>query len=372
MKRKLKGVFAAAFAVCMAVMLAGCGPTIEYLYESDNLATAHSFYLELTKTELDSLNGAGNIRAGTTRWSVSAYVEKLAEVSGCAFQESATDSPYAVRLDKLDADADDSQYFTREKPKPEDEKWGFFVHEYKVTQKNPFYAVYDGLAGGESPSGGFVDIILNGSGTLPPIRECFAFPDGFDFGDTKVTFYFRARAGMQGDGAASETGGFTRYLKWTGTLRAFNNAEITYTFYRPNTLGWNVLALLIAAAVAAIIILATKNSKKLPRLVKIEPRRRPVPHLNVRDIDVFGLNAPPGGQVPPPFDAFGNPLPPQNGQGYPPPPYGNPYYPPYGYPLSPEQQRERAKRELDDIFAQGRPPQTPPPDEKQPDNDENK
>lgn len=279
--KRIKQAMLIAVCCLVAAVATGCGAELSYFYDSDNLVSTHNLLFSMPSDELTAADQLGRPRQTTggglqLKWTVSDYLSALADEIGATTQTDNANGLFRFQLDLVDAEEDDAydQYFSREKPVAYE--WGFFTYSGTVTQKNPFYGTLTALNSG-AQEGSIVSLIRDGNNSLPALHECFNLPDTVDPGELNVSFYLKAKPGMQGDGE-NETSVLTRYIRWNGTLNELDKKEITYTFYVPNSFGWNILALLLAFAVIGLIYLGTRNSKRQPRLLTVQPRFRPVPH----------------------------------------------------------------------------------------------
>ena len=119
-----------------------------------------------------------------------------------------------------------------------------------------------------------------------------------------------------------------KWAKWTA---AFDNEKrvITYSYTRPNPLGWYVVIAGVGALTVAIILLATRKSKKEPRMAEL--KKGPVHYRVEPDGTIRGDD---GSVYRDPFAT----------RVYRPGDYRSPY-------RTSREEAERAKRELEDIFS---------------------
>lgn len=150
----------------------------------------------------------------------------------------------------------------------------FFVYAIEVTQPNPFNGLradYDDAAEGQN--GSLMQIIKNGIGyyqqtehgqewvqLLPSLTQAFPAVKGYDPSELTLNLYLGGSSRMASTGTKVRMGGNTYYL-WE---RKFDESEqtITLKYLRPNTLGWNITAIVVAGIVVVIILLATRGKKK--------------------------------------------------------------------------------------------------------------
>lgn len=321
-------------------------PEISYTYERDNLITFHVFSIYFSaQSYVDISATAATMPNGAKRWTLTEYfnaVKSAAEFDSVVIDGDAA-SGYLFTLSISYGTTELTPYFNY--ALPSERKRNFFLNKYTHTQNNPYLFFTPAYTQKDS----LIDILRNGKGTLPAFYSCF--PDMPAFDTLPASFYMLARTGMNTDGTKVDDL-YNSYYYWEGTPASLKEETVTFSYYQANSLGWNILTLLIASAVVLIVFLLTKNSTKRPVLLNTQPRRRPVPNMRVGDIDVFGVNNP---NQPPPTDIYGNPVSPPQGN-YPRDIYGNPIFPPQGFE-TPEQKRERARRELDEIFGSSDTPQ---------------
>lgn len=146
----------------------------------------------------------------------------------------------------------------------------FFVYAIEVTQPNPFNGLradYDDAAEGQN--GSLMQMIKNGVGyyqgeewvqLLPSLTQAFPAVKGYDPSELTLNLYLGGSSRMASTGTKVRMGGNTYYL-WE---RKFDESEqtITLKYLRPNSLGWNITAIVVAGIVVVVILLATRGKKK--------------------------------------------------------------------------------------------------------------
>lgn len=337
---KIKKISVALIAMFVMVFASGCGVNVSLYYESDNLFTYYTFVTDVDSTTVSLVNNYGKSMPKSGKWTVEKYLTQLGEVAAGAegyqggFLNDGTYRSYisiSYLTSDLRAGSSDSDEAETEEVNSDysiEEKYGFFMHTYNVTQANPFSTVYADIQNKTASKNSLLSLITDGYENLPALNDCFDFTaienqsPNFLSNNIEVGFYIKAKPFMKTSDGKEESGSSysDRYIYWTGSLAELEGKTISYTMYYPNAMGWYITAILAVALIVTGIYFGTKNSKQQPKLIKIEPRRAPVRHVKVSDIDVFGLNNENPNSV-----------------------FNQPYE-------SEAQKKERAKKELDEIF----------------------
>lgn len=151
----------------------------------------------------------------------------------------------------------------------------FYFYAVEVTEENPFNGLrseYDAAVPGQS--GTLMQMIKNGIGyfddegyheRLPSLSAAFSETAKYLPETLKLNFYLDGSAKMNTTGNKKVINGKTYYL-WE---RSFDASEdyITYRYFRANSLGWNVTALIIAGVTVLIILIVTRSKKEKPTLL---------------------------------------------------------------------------------------------------------
>lgn len=160
----------------------------------------------------------------------------------------------------------------------------FYAYVIEVTQPNPFNGLrtdYDEAAAGQN--GSLMQMLKNGIGyyhnvegagqvwveVLPPLAKAFPLVKNYDPGDMTLKLYLGGSSRMASTGTKVKIGRNTYYL-WE---RKFDETDetITLKYYRPNSLGWNITALVVAGLTVVVILLVTRKKKKKETLLDRYP-----------------------------------------------------------------------------------------------------
>lgn len=321
-------IFAVLFvAVICAFALCGCGASVDYFYTGNGNTVTTEYKINLNSSVVGNLEKTASTAYNDVgvKWTIKSYFTTLGRTFGCGVVIDETSGGTVVTLARTftpSSDGNDDANYTREIEKH------FFNYKVTYTQSSPFDGIrgqYDGTAGITPNS--VMDVLVNGvTGVIPGIATAFPEVSGYSPDELTLTFYWSADVTPE-NGEIVEIDG-KKWAKWTA---AFDNEKrvITYSYTRPNPLGWYVVIAGVGALTVAIILLATRKSKKEPRMAEL--KKGPVHYRVEPDGTIRGDD---GSVYRDPFAT----------RVYRPGDYRSPY-------RTSREEAERAKRELEDIFS---------------------
>ena len=263
--RGKRRALAAAVLIAFALVLTGCDATVNLFVD----ATADYYVQELEIRMPDSVRRVLEDSAadnGTTeaddRWTLAAWVRALSlqtsfEYGGIAPDQSDFVISLTMRipLTELGSSSDGgSTSRTIENY--------FYFYAVEETEPNPFNglrAEYD--AGTEGTLMGAVRNGWESDGVrYPSFAEAFPAAAGYDPSDLRLNLYLALADDVRSTGTWVTVDG-VRYCMYE---RPFDDSThtVVYRYYAANSLGWNVTAIVIAAAVVAAILLVTRKRGK--------------------------------------------------------------------------------------------------------------
>ena len=324
MKKIFKKIVAVAFILITAVMLCGCGASVECYYYSDSLGTSYRYRLVIPTALKQNIESSAKTRAnGTTKYTFDSYLGELAKVRGLTYEASFVDGANTVYSLYLfvehNTDNEDSNGEQESSGSgPVDFEWGFFSHKYTYKMANPFNGLYDEYT--NSPAeGGLMYVLKYGyKEDLPALTEVFPAIKSQDMTAMGLDFYWFDSKMVAVNGETYGTGS-NKYSYWQGKFDS-EYRYLEFNYFTPNPLGWYVVILAVSVALIVILFIATRKSKAKPKMKKLTPMRTPydtspkIIYIRKPDVkpDIYGLD--------------GNPV--------------NPY----------ETPEQKARRELEDIF----------------------
>lgn len=151
---------------------------------------------------------------------------------------------------------------------------GFYRVKYDVDYVNPLVKLKSRLEKyAEQGARGYDDwqhVLACGYSSLPAITAVFPSLKTTDWSKVALS-YNRDVPKMYGGGnedARTEKGGVS-YLTWRNSSE--NWQKLSYTYYRPYSLGWGVTIVAVALLVAGIIILVSRKNKQKPAFADYRP-----------------------------------------------------------------------------------------------------
>lgn len=260
---------AAAVLAVLVLALTGCNASVNlYSYTTDEYYV-QTLEIRMSDTLRKTIEDSAGAVAGTSeKWKLTAWLRDLSllltfsdgsryEYSGYKTENGDFVVPLVrkVPLSALDDQEDDEEVTVVRKNY-------FWFYTYEITEPNPFNGLradYD--AGTEDTVMGYIKngVWENGVQILPSLTEAFPVIAGYDPSDLKLNLYLAFSDTISATGTWTTVDG-RRYCLYE---RSFDDAQhtITYKYRLPNSVGWNVTALVIAAIVVAAILLATRKEK---------------------------------------------------------------------------------------------------------------
>ena len=331
--KKLRILSVVVAALVCAFMLCGCGASVDYYYSSNGNTITSEYVISLPSAVVDKMEKSAALRTDSSdgasaqsKWTVKSYFTLLGGAFGCGTVVSENPDGTVITLSNTRTpsngdDNDDGENYTREIEKH------FFNYKIIYTQDNPFDGLRAQYDGAETIAKNTVmDVIVNGSGAIPGLAEAFPAVSGYSPDELTLTFYWRADVVPENGEIVTRDN--VKWVKWDAK---FDNEKrvITYSYTRPNPLGWYVVIAGVGALTVAIILLATRKSKKEPRMAEL--KKGPVHYRVEPDGTIRGDD---GSVYRDPFAT----------RVYRPGDYRSPY-------RTSREEAERAKRELEDIFS---------------------
>lgn len=268
---KKRKIFAVLFAVAIcAFALCGCGASVDYYYSSNGNTVTANYVVTLPTAVVDELekSAAKDSAFPQTKWTIKSYFTMLGNAFGCGVTVAERIDDTIVTLARTytpsnSGDDDDDENYTREIEKH------FFNYKITYTQSSPFdglRAQYDSTA--EITPNSVMDVLINGvTGVIPGIKTAFPAAAKYNPGDLALSFYWNAD--VTPENGEIVTVDNKRWVKWTAKFDT-EKQVISYSYTRPNPLGWYVVIFTVGVLTVAIVLLATKNSKAEPKMVKLK------------------------------------------------------------------------------------------------------
>lgn len=247
-------------ALCVCA-LAGCEASISYYYAPDSFDDGRRFEVKLS----DSL--IAEIETGAP-WTVESY---LTAIAGYANMDISVEREGGVT------------FFSLFGPLPPSDGSGggtvnyrvenrFFTRRVYITEDNPFNGMREEYNSGNAAEGSIMWLITSGVSdektTIPALRD--AFPAITEMNPDALTLRFlwnESRSSRYKPlGEDEEFAYGRRWQVWKGKFdKEYRSVEYYYSV--PNPVGFYVVVLVLGAAVAAIVLVATRKSKRKPALV---------------------------------------------------------------------------------------------------------
>lgn len=277
MRKILNKFITVGLLLVLALSLTACsGTSVSLVTSSTATGSRHQLEIRVPNAALNELQNSATYREGTrAKWKLADYLTllcsmvQLGDGSQYEYVQTYPDGSDTVFIlirdftpsDDGDDDEDDVQTTVKDY---------FFFYTVEVTQPNPFNGLrlsYDEAAPGQNAN--IMQMLKNGIGTtvdgvwvslLPPIAEAFPYIKTCNLDELKLNLYLSGSNRMASDGTKIRTRGGAYYM-WE---RKFDTADtsITLQYYRPNSLGWNIVAILAAGITVTVILLVTRNNKK--------------------------------------------------------------------------------------------------------------
>lgn len=270
MKRTVKLTALIISLALFAATLVGCGASVDYVYYTDDANYIYDVRVNIP-TELErKIDASGKPDSEGYKWTLYEWLYIYADLFGyeLAPMKSAERGMKVYRFLRTvpienDEDEDDEDSDT-----VVDVKNLFYTYRVTVTMPNPFNGMRADYDEATSSDTSLMSVIKYGFDILPALTDAFPALRTEDFGEFGLNFYMPAIQGGASSGETvevdiSETGnGDEEYLFYKFD-RLFDEAEttISYSYSRPNSLGWYVTIIVIGVAIVAIILLVTRKKK---------------------------------------------------------------------------------------------------------------
>ena len=338
MKKALKKIIVLFLLVLTCFTFCACGATVDCYYYSDALGTRYTYYVRLNDTLVTELENNAVMRTSTQKWTLSDWFSAFSKLTGLSYYGQETENNEQVFIIVKEVYEDESEDNESEEELEYTMEWGFFQNKYICKQDNPFNGLRNDYASapGDSPLG---IIRSGGSGmvngekvTLPSFTGAFPDAMGKDLSDINLNFCWVSDRIQPINGKEIEPISYmdSRYVVWEGKFD-YENRTVEYYYYVPNPLGWYVVIGCLGILAVVIVLLATRKSKKQPRMQSAtQGRQRYVAgtriiYIRPEDVEQFKRRQNP--------DIYGD----ESVSEF------NPY-------ARPETEQEKARRELEDIF----------------------
>lgn len=266
----------------LALSLTGCSGTSVSLYTSSTTAgSRHTLEIRVPQKLCASLESTAailptDLRTGLKydRWNIYDYLKIISESmtlgDGSQYQlvrerGEGTEKVYVLVRDFTPSDDEDEEDDQVEM----NVKDYFFFYTVEVTQPNPFNG-YRALYDQAEPTlmqalrNGFDAYIDNKKVHIPALDQAFPLIKNCNLDELTLNLYLGGSNRMASDGTkvrkSSEWYSGTFYL-WD---RKFDTEDTTITlqYYRPNSLGWNIVAIVLAGLTVTAVLLLTRGKKK--------------------------------------------------------------------------------------------------------------
>lgn len=267
---KKRKILAMLFAVAIcAFALCGCRANVDYYYSSNGNTVTTKYVVTVPSSVVTELEktAAADTSFPQTKWTFKSYFTTLGKAFGCGVTVDDSTDDTVVTLARTftptsDGD-DDEENYTREIEKH------FFNYKITYTQDSPFdglRAQYDGTA--EITPNTVMDVLVNGvTGVIPGIKTAFPSVAKYTAGDLTLSFCWNADVTpINGETVVADG---KKWVKWTAKFDA-DKQVISYSYTRPNPLGWYVVIFGIGVVTVAIVLLATSKSKAEPKMVELK------------------------------------------------------------------------------------------------------
>lgn len=249
--------------------------SIDYYHQKHGSLEYVTVEITLTQATVNKLNAdAVKALADTeSSYTVSSYFDKFASYTATSptLCKNKTDVNGNLNLVIYFADAysswiDENDDYSIEK--------GFYRVKYDVDYVNPLVKLKSRLEKyAEQGARGYDDwqhVLACGYLSLPAITKVFPSLKTTDWSKVALS-YNRDLPKMYGGGNedAQTVKSGVKYLTWRNSSE--NWQKLSYSYYRPYSLGWGITIVAAALLVAGIIILASKKSKQKPAFADYRP-----------------------------------------------------------------------------------------------------
>ena len=278
MKKRVKLLFALCALVMAATALVGCGARLDYYYYTDEenyIVDMRLYVPNALETEIDR-SSTVLMEPNNPEWKMTlgewlSVFAKMFDYDMSDEVNGGNGSHYYRFVRKIPQDTEDDDD-DEDSDTVVDVKNRFYTYLVSVTMPNPFNGIAAEYASDGGASASMVSVIKNGYGNLPPLLDAFPVLKGKSIEGIECNFLMPA---IDGGDSSGET--VTVDLTLPGEYESFKadffkfsrmldeqELTLTYSYTRPNPLGWYVTIILIAAAVVALILLLTRKKKPRP------------------------------------------------------------------------------------------------------------
>lgn len=270
MKRTVKLTALIISLALFAATLVGCGARVDYVYYTDDANYIYDVRVCIP-TELErKINSSAVSAPGEYGWTLSEWLHTYADLFGyeLAPLKSSERGMKVYRFIRTVPMEDDDDDDDEDSDTVVEVKNLFYTYRVTVTSPNPFNGMRASYDDAMPSDASLMSVIKYGFGSFPALSEAFPAVKDTDLSELGLNFYMPAIQGGSSSGEEvevdiSETGsGDEEYLFYKFD-RLFDEAEttITYSYSRPNSLGWYLTIIVIGVAVVAVILLVTHKKK---------------------------------------------------------------------------------------------------------------
>ncbi len=262
--RKIRAIILSVLLICVSVLFSGCSSYVSVYRTEVNDGTytcSIDIYADHADVEILEKDSVGTFEG---------YINTLIEECGKneygiqSYAKKDKSGNYYITI----AVTADSGFVKNEDRTVKTTK-GLFFNSNVVRFKNPLDRFKNAYKNGltEKPQKGtdmyFVWVLLNGTGSLKSFSEYFGVDESFA-DQLVLNFYLKTRM-LSTSSAPTEYLLAKRYFKWTTTVST-EDGYIEYTVQTVNSWVWYATAILIAGAVALVLFLVARKSKRMPAL----------------------------------------------------------------------------------------------------------
>ncbi|MCI9031889.1 MAG: hypothetical protein HFK09_05135 [Clostridia bacterium] len=271
MKTRVRILTAIAALALIAMTFVGCGASIDYVYYTDednyiydvrvNIPTELERKLESSAVPDPNFDGQ--------EWSLLEWLYTYADMFGYEVAPmKSTERGMKVYRFIRKAPIEDDEDEEEESDTVVDVKNLFYTYRITVTMPNPFNGMRAEYDGAKPSDTSIVSVIKYGYGYLPALGDAFPAAETMDLSGLGLNFYMPAiqggaSSGKEVDVDISSGGTGTEEYIFYKFDRLFDETEttISYSYSRPNSLGWYVTIIAVGVAIVAIILFVTHKKK---------------------------------------------------------------------------------------------------------------
>ncbi len=254
-RRFLKCAVALLLAV-LVTAVTGCDAKVNLYVYATETDYVEEFEIRIPDSLRKELEATAAPRQNGERWTLADWVRSLAAQTQLSYEGFVVDqSDFVV---KLSQSVPLSQVGSSEGERKI--KNYFFFYVVEQTSPNPFNGLREQYDSGEGVMGYVSNGWESGGVSYPSLTQAFPAAADYDPSLIKLNLYLALNDKVRATGTWVEVDG-VRYCLFE---RSFDDKQlsVTYRYYAANSLGWNVTALVAAAAVVAVILAATRKAHK--------------------------------------------------------------------------------------------------------------